>query len=217
MVPDLAIAPLGLDAPPLSLPERVEVQSQWTLSKTSRLFRHRDWARTEIMGNYPVFWAIGAVMPKKILKAVLSSKADGANRLGANVKDADFDPAVLKKAERQDAAFAPEDQSSHIRKCIAAARAMGAKPILLCFPMHVEAYDVSPSARQALYEAVQQFERHIQQLAKEESTDVLLCLSEEFQEPSLWTRTPAHFNGRGARAIWEYLRAPWTDWQTKSP
>lgn len=197
---------MGLPRAKMDLSQRVEVKAEWYLGEISRFYRHRDLARTEVMGNYPVFWAIGALTPPAIRMKVVGR---GTNRLGANLEDFPFIPEDRKKVPGGRPRLAAQDQERYLRLIVRQAHKIGAKPVLLAFPTHTAYLELNPEQERQLQEALDGYEKLMVRIAHEEHAELLLVPSRDFQDPSLWTRTVAHFNRAGSQKIWQLLRPRW--------
>jgi hypothetical protein len=207
LIPGLGLQDWGIDVEPLGRTESIEIAAQWQLGRYSKLYRHRDYFRTEVIGNYPAFWVAGRLIPRSILSRLYPEKARGTNRLAARMDDFDFDAADAKPASGGNVSFSGEEERKYLLKAISTARSISRNPpIILAFPLHFEFQVLGAETRRSYLNAVQEFEADLKNIAADTGSELMVVRSEEFQNPAYWTVTPFHFNAVGARKIWEMLR-----------
>ncbi len=206
-IPAADAAAYDLPLPPRLLSERVETEAQWQLGRYSHFYRHRDFLRTEAVGNYPMFWFISKVLPRSVMARLYPAKAKGTNRLAARINEYNFVPDTKSPPVGAKYYFSPRVQGDYLNKSIELAKAISAQPpLILAQPWHYEYNPITPAARAASMEAAAQFENYVRAVAREQKCELVLVPSRSFQDPADWTATPAHFNARGARKVWAAMR-----------
>jgi hypothetical protein len=210
-VPFIRPSYFDLDVPLLSYPQRVEAYAQWWSGDLSMLYRHRDFLRTEVLGNYPIYWLIGKLLPRSLISRVFPEKSKGLNRLAARADDFPFNSEKIKRSSNIDSVnfleFTPHYQGDYLEQALAIAKSISAKPpIILSFPIHYEFNSPSQVARNNTLKVLNEFNQYLSAVAEDTGSMLMFVDSESFQSPSLWTRTEAHFNAVGHLKIWESLK-----------
>jgi hypothetical protein len=206
-IPELNFTAFGLDVPNLSLNEKVEVLAQWMLGNISMLYRHRDFFRTEYIGNYPVFWLANVLIPRFIIERLFPGKSEGTNRLGARLDDYPYKPKISGDYDNSKPIFTPHFQGDYLEKSLRIAKEISSNPpIILAFPIHYEFGRVGQEKRKYTLKALDQLHEYLNNLATSTGSKLMFVASENFQAPELWTRTSAHFNSEGSALIWKSLK-----------
>jgi hypothetical protein len=198
----------GLDVPTVSYIKKIEAYAQWWLGNISSLYRNRDFFRTEIVGNYPIYWLINNVLPRSLINKVFPAKSQGLNRLAAHADDFPFSHENIKKSPHTKpdnfAKFTPHDQGDYLEKAIAIAKNISAKPpIIIAFPIHYEYDSPDEAHKSSILSALAEFENYVNNISQKTGSELIFIDSKAFQSPDLWTRSIAHFNASAHRKIWK--------------
>ena len=206
LIPSVDANAYALPQPRRTLSERVETEAQWQLGRFSHFYRHRDFLRTEEVGNYPMFWFAGKLLPGSVKARLFPDRAQGTNRLAARINDRNFVPNTKKQLDKK-RYFSPHVQGDYLIKSVELAKTISAKPpIILAQPWHYEYSNLTPAAHQIAVQTAAQFEDYVRTVARQQGCELIIVPSREFQNPADWTATPAHTNVRGARKIWALMR-----------
>lgn len=206
-VPDIRPETWGLPGKHLSNGERLEGWTQWKLGQLSLLYRHRDFFRTGLTGNYPIYWLIGRTLPRSLMARAFPAKAQGTNRLAARADDFPYDSAAVPSSPGgYRTRFAPHLQGDYLEKCVALAQSISRRPpIILVFPIHYEYGHPEEAERASILTALSDFKSYLEQMAQRTRSDLILVPSESFQQARWWTRSVAHFNAEGSERIWRVI------------
>jgi len=197
----------GLDVPKLPYTDQFEVAAEWMLGNLSMLYRHRDFLRTEYVGNYPALWFVGTLIPRPMLARLFPSKAEGTNRLAARTDDFPFKPEFVSEPNSRLPRFTPHTQGDYLEQAVAIAKNISSKPpIILSFPTHYEYDQINTEQRHYYLRSLQEYKHYLETVAAQSGSELVVIPSEKFQAPELWTRTPAHFNARGSMVIWKMMQ-----------
>ena len=211
-VPFIQPQVFGLQLPKISYSQRIENYSQWWLGNISMLYRHRDFLRTEFLGNYPIFWLLGSLTPKELRARLFPAKAQGLNRLAARADDLPFDgetselnaslnPAIVNNK------FTAHTQGDYLEKAIEIAKQINPyPPIIVSFPIHYEYSKLKEVERQRYLSSLKELREYLERVAAKTESELMFIDSKDFQDPQLWTRSLAHFNSQGHEKIWRILQ-----------
>ncbi|HEY0867761.1 MAG TPA: hypothetical protein VGE01_10295 [Fimbriimonas sp.] len=198
---------LGIPSDPLNRDVAIEYRFQYGLAKLSHLYRMRDAFKNRIVGGYPAFWFAASLLPNNIRKRMLADKGDGNNRLAAQTEDVPYRPQMGKPSDRE-VYFSDRGQFEMLRDTLRQAKRISKKPpVLLIHPTHFEYQKISERQRRLHLQALRDMGRSMERLAREEGVELVVVPSNEYQDPSFWTKTTAHFNERLHRIVFERLRA----------
>ena len=201
-----------LQLPKIPYNQHVENYSQWWLGNISMLYRHRDFLRTEVLGNYPIFWALGNLTPLQLRARLFPAKAQGLNRLAARADDSPFKAetsklnSFLPSAEIKNK-FTPHAQGDYLEKAIKIAKKISVNPpIIISFPIHYEYSKITEVQRQKYFSSLRELREYLENIASQTGSELMFIDSADFQAPQLWTRSLAHFNIDGHEKIWKILQ-----------
>ena len=175
-------------------------------ARFSRLYQHRDFFRTNLTGNYPIYWFIGKVLPRSLMARLLPSKAQGTNRLAARSDDFSYDPASVPASTGHRVRFTEHTQGDYLEKCLVLARSLSARPpVILAFPTHYEYNHPDEAERRDDLTALADFKDYLDSVAQRTESMLIFVPSEPFQNPGWWTRSFDHFNVEGSARVWEAI------------
>jgi len=192
----------------MNIQQRVETSLEYQLGMFSALYLHRDWLRTQYMGNYPAFWLLGKIVPQSMRDSLLSTKGAGTNRLAARMDDHPFDKSSHSKIDDSvGPSFSQHQEGDSLEQAITVARSISKRePIIVIFPMHYEYNQLTDKQNSGYILALEQLYAYITAIGQKNNCKVMIIKSKDFQQPEYWTRTPAHFNVPGSARVWESLR-----------
>ncbi len=206
-IPDARPDAWGLPGKSPAPGERAERRAQWDLGRASALYRHRDFFRTDLTGNYPIYWLIGRTLPRSLMARLFPAKAQGTNRLAARSDDFPYDPAAVPASGGGGRVrFTPHAQGDYLEKCLEVAREISPRPpVILAFPIHYEYSHPDDAERASLLAAFGACDDYLTQLARRTGSELITVRSEPLQDPRWWTRSSAHFNAEGSARVWQAI------------